>query len=76
MVLDEIEPYIQFGASPRASIDMFKAVKAKAILRGNDHVTPVDIALVFKDVLRHRVILSYEAQAWKLHIDDHFTKNH
>lgn len=68
--LEEIADYIQFGASPRATIDMFKAVKAKAFLRGNDHVTPIDIALVMKDVLRHRVILSYEAQALDINIDD------
>jgi len=68
--LEEIADYIQFGASPRATIDMFKAVKAKAFLRGNDHVTPIDIALVMKDVLRHRVILSYEAQALDISIDD------
>lgn len=68
--LDEIADYIQFGASPRATIDMFKAVKAKAFLRGNNHVSPVDIALILKDVLRHRVILSYEAQALDIEIDD------
>lgn len=68
--LAEIKDYIQFGASPRATIDMFKASKAKAFLRGNDHVTPLDIALVFKDVLRHRVVLSYEAQAMDIKADD------
>ena len=61
--LSNIAPYIQFGASPRATIDMFKAVKAKAFLRGNDFVTPVDVALIIKDILRHRIILSYEAEA-------------
>ena len=61
---------LQFGASPRATIDMFKAVKAKAYLRGNDHVTPIDVALVFKDVLRHRIILSYEAEALGVSSDE------
>lgn len=61
--LEELQQYIAFGASPRATIDMFKAVKARAYLRGNDHVTPVDIALSVKDVLRHRIVLSYEAMA-------------
>ena len=61
--LEDIKEYIEFGASPRATIDMFKAVKARAYLRGNDHVTPIDIALSIKDILRHRIILSYEAQA-------------
>ncbi|PHR71543.1 MAG: ATPase [Arcobacter sp.] len=68
--LEHIAQYIQFGASPRATIDMFKAVKAKAYIRGNDYVSPLDIALIFKEVLRHRVILSYEAQAKEVNIDD------
>lgn len=68
--LEELENLIQFGASPRATIDMFKACKAKAFLRGNDHVTPIDIALVFKEVLRHRVVLSYEAQAMDIKSDE------
>jgi len=61
--LEEIESFIEFGASPRATIDMFKSVKAMAYLRGNDYVSPIDIALCIKDVLRHRIILSYEALA-------------
>ncbi len=68
--LEEIKDYIQFGASPRATIDMFKAVKARAYLRGNEFVTPVDIALCIKDVLRHRIVLSYEAQANDITADD------
>lgn len=66
----EIKDYIHFGASPRATIDMFKAVKAKAFIRGNEHVTPIDIALTIKDVLRHRVVLSYEAQARDITSDE------
>jgi MoxR-like ATPase len=72
--LDDLTDLIQFGASPRATIDMFKAVKAKAYLRGNDYVTPVDIALVVKDVLRHRIILSYEAEAMNVTTDEIITK--
>ena len=68
--LDEIKEYLQFGASPRATIDMFKATKAMAFIRGNDHVTPVDISLIFKDILRHRIILSYEAEAEGVSPDD------
>ncbi|WP_419764114.1 MAG: AAA family ATPase [Arcobacter sp.] len=67
--LDDIKDYIQFGASPRATIDMFKASKAKAFIRGNNHVTPIDIALVFKDIVRHRIVLSYEAQAMDISSD-------
>ena len=68
--LDELVDIIQFGASPRATIDMFKAVKANAFLRGNDYVSPIDIALIVKDTLRHRIILSYEALAKEINIDD------
>jgi len=68
--LEEIKGYIEFGASPRATIDMFKAVKARAYLRGNDYVSPLDITLSIKDVLRHRIILSYEALVEEITADD------
>ncbi|RXJ86028.1 MoxR family ATPase [Arcobacter sp. CECT 8985] len=68
--IEEVAEQIEFGASPRATIDMFKAVKAQAYIRGNDYVSPIDIALVVKNVLRHRVILSYEAQAQDVNVDD------
>ena len=61
--LDELAEYIQYGASPRASINLFNASKAYAYMRGSDFVTPVDVAMMAKDVLRHRVIMSYEAEA-------------
>jgi len=67
--LETLAPYIQYGASPRATIDMMKAVKARAYLRGNDFVSPLDIALCSKDILRHRIILSYEAIAEGLSSD-------
>lgn len=68
--LEEIKDYIQFGASPRATIDMFKAVKAMAFIRGHDYVSPIDIALIAKDILRHRIILTYEAEAMDIKVDD------
>ncbi|QDF28216.1 AAA family ATPase [Halarcobacter anaerophilus] len=68
--IEEIKDYIQFGASPRATIDMFKAVKAMAFIRGNNFVSPIDIALVAKSVLRHRIILTYEAEAMEIKVDD------
>ncbi len=68
--LEKLERYIAFGASPRATINMLKAVKARAYLRGNDFVSPIDIALSIKDVLRHRIILSYDAIAEGLSSDD------
>ncbi|MCD6653385.1 MAG: MoxR family ATPase [Sulfurovum sp.] len=61
--LEEIASYIEFGASPRASIDMYKASRAIAYLKEKDYVSPIEIAYIAKEVLRHRVILSYEAQA-------------
>jgi len=61
--LEEIAPFIEFGASPRASIDMYKASRAIAYLKGQDYVSPIEIAYIAKEVLRHRIILSYEALA-------------
>jgi MoxR-like ATPase len=61
--LEEMAEFIQFGASPRVSIDMFKAVKAMAFMRGKDFVTPVDVAYIAKELMRHRIVLTYEAEA-------------
>ncbi len=61
--LESIADYIQFGASPRVSIDMFKAVKAMAFLRQKDFVSPVDVAYIAKEIMRHRILLTYEAEA-------------
>ena len=61
--LDKLENYIEFGASPRASIDMYKASRAIAYLKGQDYVSPIEIAYIAKEILRHRIILSYEAEA-------------
>ncbi len=72
--LDTIAKYINFGASPRATIDMIKAAKARAYLRGHDFVSPVDIALCIKDILRHRIIFSYEAIADGIDTDYLVTK--
>ncbi len=72
--LEEIAEYIQFGASPRVSIDMFKAVKAMAFLRGKDFVTPVDVAYVAKELMRHRIVLSYEAEAEGVTTDELIAK--
>jgi MoxR-like ATPase len=72
--LEEMDEYIQFGASPRVSIDMFKAVKAMAFLRGKDFVTPVDVAYVAKELMRHRIVLSYEAEAEGIETDELIAK--
>ena len=68
--LESLEEVIAYGASPRASIDMIKAVKASAYLRGKEEVSPIDIALCAKNVLRHRISLTYEAQVDDLNVDD------
>ena len=68
--LSEIKNYIQFGASPRVSIDMFKTVKAMAFMRGKDFVTPVDVAYIAKELMRHRIVLSYEAEAEGITTDE------
>ncbi len=63
------QKYLQYGASPRATIDMYKAAKAYAYIKGKDHVSPVEIAAVAKDVLRHRIVLNYDAQAREINPD-------
>ena len=68
--LASLSENIMFGASPRASIDLYKAAKAKAFLRGNDFVTPADIGYVIHNVLRHRIVLSYEARAKGMNSDE------
>ncbi len=55
--------YIEYGASPRASIGLFSAGKADAMLEGHSYVTPHNVKKVVADILRHRMILSYEGQA-------------
>ena len=59
----ELKPYIRFGASPRASINLAIAAKAFAFLQGRPHVTPADIKAIAPDVLRHRVLTTFEADA-------------
>lgn len=61
--LDEQAQYIQFGASPRASINLNLAAKAVAYFEGRDYVLPEDIKEVAMDVMNHRIILNYEAEA-------------
>ena len=59
----EQSPYIACGASPRASINLVKASKCRAFMAGRDYVVPDDVKAVVYDVLRHRILLSYEAEA-------------
>jgi len=61
--LPELADFIEYGASPRASIYLNLAARAHAFLRRRGYVTPEDIKAIGVDVLRHRVILTYEAEA-------------
>ena len=66
----ELSAFIRFGASPRATISLALASKAVAFMNGRSFVTPQDIKDVGLDVLRHRVIVSYEAEAEDVSSDD------
>jgi len=68
--LKELAPLIEYGASPRASICMIKAAKAYALLQGRGYVTPQDIKSIGHSILRHRVMISYEAEAEEKTSDD------
>ncbi len=61
--LKELERYITFGASPRASINLILTAKALAFVRGRDYALPQDVLDMSHDVMRHRLVLSYEALA-------------
>jgi len=67
---EDLARYIQVGVSPRGSIALDKTSRAHAWLRGRDQVTPDDIRAIINDCLRHRIVLSYEAQADGLTTDD------
>jgi MoxR-like ATPase len=66
----DIKHLIQYGASPRATIYLTVAAKAWALLQGRSYVTPEDIKNIGPDVLRHRIILTYEAEAQAITSDD------
>lgn len=62
--------YIEYGASPRATIFLYRCARVKALFEGRTFVLPEDVKEVAYDVLRHRIVLSYEAQAEELSTDD------
>ena len=68
--LAELESLIEYGGSPRASIALTMAAKAHAFMQGRGYVTPQDVKSIGMDVLRHRVILSYEAEAQDMGPED------
>jgi MoxR-like ATPase len=68
--LSDLEPLIQFGASPRASLGLVQSARALALLRGRAHVQHHDVRDLAADVLRHRLVLSYDALADHVHPDE------
>jgi MoxR-like ATPase len=68
--LRELVPLVEFGASPRATIALAQASRAHAFLRGRNYVTPDDVKAIAPDVLRHRVLTTYEAEAEEVTSDD------
>ena len=72
--LSDLVPLIEFGASPRATIALAQASRAHAFLRGRDFVSPDDVKAMAPDVLRHRVLLTYEAEAESVTSDQVVTR--
>jgi MoxR-like ATPase len=68
--LEELEPLVEYGASPRGPIGLAQSARALALLRGRDYATTRDVRDVAPDVLRHRIVLSYEAMADGVSTDD------
>jgi MoxR-like ATPase len=68
--LAEVKDLIAFGASPRATIYLNLAAKAHAFMRGRGYITPEDIKAIGPDILRHRILLTYEAEAEEVTSDD------
>ncbi|MBS7375412.1 MAG: ATPase, partial [Muribaculaceae bacterium] len=68
--LNDLTSIISFGASPRASISMAIAARAYAFLKGRGYVIPEDVRAICHDVLRHRIGLSYEAEANNISADE------
>ncbi len=66
----DIAEYVEFGASPRATISMAQVARVTAFLQGRAYVTPQDIKIAAPDVLRHRIILSFEAEAEDVSTDE------
>ena len=61
--------YVSYGASPRASIALYISSKAEALMQGRDYVIPEDVQIVAYPILRHRIILNYEAEAEQITTD-------
>jgi MoxR-like ATPase len=68
--IKDLARYVTFGASPRATIHLIEAARALAFLRGRDYALPEDVTDLAADVMRHRLVLSYEALAEGKSADD------
>ena len=68
--LEDLARYIDFGASPRASIYLALAARAMAFIHGRGYVAPEDVKAIGRDVLRHRVLITYEAEAADMSVED------
>jgi MoxR-like ATPase len=66
---DDLARWIEYGASPRGTLALDRCARARAWLEGRDFVTPEDIQALVHDVLRHRVLVSFEAQAQGISTD-------
>ncbi|PTR27628.1 MoxR-like ATPase [Rhodococcus sp. OK519] len=72
--LDDVAGWIAYGASPRATLGIISASRALALLRGRDYVVPQDVLEIIPDVLRHRLVLSYDALADEVSPEDVITR--
>lgn len=68
--LDKIKPFILYGVSPRATLALFNASRAYAFLKRRHFVTPDDVKAIAPAVLRHRILLTYEAEAEGIKTDE------
>jgi MoxR-like ATPase len=71
--MPDLEPYITYGASPRASINLILTARALAFVRGRNYALPQDVLDMARDVMRHRLVLSFEALSDNVTADDVLT---
>jgi MoxR-like ATPase len=71
--MSDLEKYITYGASPRASINLILTARALAYIRGRDYALPQDVLDMARDVMRHRLVLSFEALSDNVSADDVLT---
>ena len=73
MAKSDLEKYITYGTSPRASINLILTARALAYIRGRDYALPQDVLDMARDVMRHRLVLSFEALSDNVSADDVLT---